>query len=131
MIKMFSDSNIFEKATKIRAFEQYCLELFSKNKLGGTTHTCLGQELSGVVVGDLLEEQDIVISNHRCHGHYLGLTEDYFGLAQELLGKKSGVNHGYGGSQHLAVSDRFYSNGIQGGMVAFSALKFFRDLEDP
>lgn len=115
------DELIFGKALKIRAFESHLLSLFAQNKIGGTTHTCLGQEFSGVFVGEALGQNDAVISNHRCHGHYLGLTSDYFGLAQELLGRPAGLNGGVGGSQHLALDKRFYSNGIQGGMVAFSA----------
>ena len=114
-------NKIISKALKIRAFETYLLELFSENKIGGTTHTCLGQEMSGAIVGSLVLNQDIVISNHRCHGHYLGLTNDYLGLAQELLGQTSGVNYGVGGSQHIALPRKFYSNGIQGGMVSYSA----------
>ncbi|MDC0074887.1 thiamine pyrophosphate-dependent enzyme [Alphaproteobacteria bacterium] len=105
----------------MRAFENILLNLFSENKIGGTTHTCIGQELSGALVGYVAKKHDIVISNHRCHGHYLGLTNDFKGLASELLGYNSGINAGVGGSQHIAVPGRFYSNGIQGGMVSYSA----------
>ena len=115
------DRNLFERLMDIRAFETTLLNLFSENKIGGTTHTSLGQELSGVLVGMLVTDQDIIISNHRCHAHYLGLTNDFVGLANELLGNSSGVNNGVGGSQHIAVPNRFYSNGIQGGMVSYSA----------
>ena len=89
-LQISNNETFMGKALKIRAFETHLLDLFSKNMVGGTTHTCIGQELSGVIVGHFLTEHDIVIRNHRCHGHYLGLTEDFLGLAQELLGNESG-----------------------------------------
>ena len=62
---------------KIRVFEKCLLNLFSENRISGTTHTCIGQELSGAIVGNCLKKGDVVFSNHRCHGHYLGLTKDF------------------------------------------------------
>jgi 2-oxoisovalerate dehydrogenase E1 component len=120
-LNLFDNHQFFKKLLKIRAFETVLLSLFSKNKIGGTTHTAIGQELSGVLVGMLAKKQDVIISNHRCHAHYLGLTADFKGLANELLGNSYGVNQGVGGSQHIAISNKFYSNGIQGGMVSYSA----------
>ena len=105
---------------KIRSFEKCLLELFSENRISGTTHTCIGQELSGVIVGECLKEGDIIFSNHRCHGHYLGLTKDFFGLGAEIIGKKNGINGGFAGSQHICIPGKFYSNGILGGMLPFA-----------
>ena len=65
-------------------------------------------------------ERDIIFSNHRCHGHYLAWTDDVEGLLAEVMGKESGVCGGIGGSQHLC-GRRFFSNGIQGGIVPVSA----------
>ena len=64
----FYNHKFFDKLIKIRAFESVLLSLFSNNKIGGTTHTAIGQELSGVLIGMLAKKQDIIISNHRCHG---------------------------------------------------------------
>jgi 2-oxoisovalerate dehydrogenase E1 component len=94
--------------------------LFSENRISGTTHTCIGQEFSGAVVGDCLKEGDVVFSNHRCHGHYLGLTKDFFGLGAEIIGKNEGINNGFAGSQHICIPGKFYSNGILGGMLPFA-----------
>ena len=63
-----------------------------------------------------LDETDIVVSNHRCHGHFLAHGGDPVALYAELMGKASGVCGGRGGSQHLHWRN-FYSNGIQGGIV--------------
>ena len=71
---------------------------------------------------------DVIVSNHRCHGHYLAWTDDPDGLLAEVMGKATGVCGGLGGSQHLCASG-FFSNGIQGGIVPVAAgLAFARKL---
>lgn len=101
----------------IRRFEETLLDMFSAGKLVGTTHTCIGQEANAVGVISALEPtQDVVFSNHRCHGHYLAFTDDVSGLLCEVMGREGGTCGGKGGSQHLC-NGNFYSNGIQGSIV--------------
>jgi 2-oxoisovalerate dehydrogenase E1 component len=107
-------------AYKIRKVEQSLLDLFGKGLVGGTIHTCVGQEFSGISLASHLSSGDVVVSNHRCHGHYLAIYQDYEGLIAEILGKPHGVNQGFGGSQHIHRNG-FYSSGIQGGMVPTAA----------
>ncbi|CAM2007627.1 thiamine pyrophosphate-dependent enzyme [Acanthopleuribacter pedis] len=107
----------FRKLSFIRLFESHLLEQFSWGKLSGTTHTCIGQEANAVGITASMGRGDVVFSNHRCHGHYLAFTDDAFGLLAEIMGREEGVCRGWGGSQHLC-RDGFYSNGIQGGIVA-------------
>ena len=102
-------------ALAIRRTEQRFLELFQQGRLFGTVHTCLGQEMTGVAIAQALTEGDFILSNHRCHGHYLAWTDDIDGLVAEVMGKESGTCGGRGGSQHLC-KEGFYSNGVQGGM---------------
>jgi TPP-dependent pyruvate/acetoin dehydrogenase alpha subunit len=101
---------------RIRLFEERALTEFSKGKLFGTTHTCIGQEADCVGVLGALAPQDVVFSNHRGHGHYLARGGSMRALAAELMGRCTGVCGGLGGSQHLHFGN-FYSNGIQGGIV--------------
>ena len=63
-----------------------------------------------------IQENDIVFSNHRCHGHYLAYGGDAHALFAELMGRATGVCGGRGGSQHLHWRN-FYSNGVQGGII--------------
>ena len=101
----------------IRRFEETLLEMFSQGLLVGTTHTCIGQEANAVgVIAHLDSERDIVVSNHRCHGHFLAFTADRLGLLAEVMGRVDGVSGGRGGSQHLCAPN-FYTNGIQGSIV--------------
>lgn len=109
------------KSIKIRFFEEKILSLFEEGLVKGTTHTCIGQELHSVYISSKLNSTDTVISNHRGHGHFLSLTNDYIGLAQELLGKAPGITGGWGGSQHLYKKNLFYSNGILGGTSALAS----------
>ncbi|HXW74462.1 MAG TPA: thiamine pyrophosphate-dependent enzyme [Steroidobacteraceae bacterium] len=110
---------ILQKALVARFVDEKLLELFAAGKLHGTVHTCIGQEMSGVI-SEFLRPTDTVFSNHRCHGHFLWRTGDVRGLIAELMGRRSGVCGGLGGSQHLC-KDGFFSNGIQGGIAPVAA----------
>lgn len=103
----------------IRRFEETVLENFPRGIFCGTTHTYLGQEADAVGVLTHIKPDDIVFSNHRCHGHFLAYGGDVRALFAELMGRATGVCGGRGGSQHLHWRN-FYSNGIQGGIVPVS-----------
>lgn len=111
---------LFKHLYRIRRFEETVLENFPKGIFTGTTHTYLGQEANAAGVIPHLEEQDIIVSNHRCHGHFLASGGDPRQLFAELMGKATGVCGGRGGSQHLCWKN-FYSNGVQGGILPFAA----------
>jgi 2-oxoisovalerate dehydrogenase E1 component len=110
----------YARAVLIRQVEQTLLDLFARGELFGTVHTCIGQEWTGVAVAACLRRGDVVLSNHRCHGHYLALTDDVEGLIAEIMGRQTGVCGGRGGSQHLCA-EGFFSNGVQGGMTPAAA----------
>lgn len=113
---------MFATSFLIREVEHRLLELFAAGKLFGTVHTCIGQELTGVAVAQSLAPGDFIFSNHRCHGHFLARTGKIEGLIAEVMGKKTGVCGGRGGSQHLCdAANGFFSNGIQGGIVPVAA----------
>jgi acetoin:2,6-dichlorophenolindophenol oxidoreductase subunit alpha len=96
----------------IRHFELLLLDLFAAGHVSGTTHTCIGQEYIPVAMAPLLDRA-FVVSNHRCHGHYLAQFGDAEGLLAEILGRSGGVCNGHGGSQHL-YREGFCSTGVQG-----------------
>lgn len=101
---------------RIRRFEETVLENFPRGVFFGTTHTYLGQEANAVGVITRLQPDDIIFSNHRCHGHFLAYGGEVRSLFAELMGRATGVCGGRGGSQHLHWRN-FYSNGVQGGIV--------------
>jgi 2-oxoisovalerate dehydrogenase E1 component len=110
-------SKVLKKSILIRETEETLLDLFSKGRLNGTVHTCIGQEYVGALLPEILIKGDVVFSNHRCHGHYIGRTDDVEGLLLEVMGSSLGAVSGVGGSQHLYHENGFYSNGILAGMT--------------
>lgn len=107
----------YRRMRLIREFEESLPRLYREGIISGTGHLCLGQEAGTVAVIAALNEADVVFSNHRGHGHFLALTGDAPGLLRELMGRPDGLCGGKGGSQHLCLPGRFFSNGILGGMV--------------
>jgi TPP-dependent pyruvate/acetoin dehydrogenase alpha subunit len=114
-------ARLYADMALIRRFEETLLDLFAAGELAGTTHTCIGQEADAVGVVSCLDPgRDVIVSNHRCHGHYLAFTGDVDGLLREVMGREGGVCGGKGGSQHLCAGN-FYSNGVLGSTVPLAA----------
>lgn len=107
---------LYRSLVLIRRFEETILAEYRRGAFSGTTHTYLGQEANAAGVISNLESDDIVVSNHRCHGHFLAYGGDPRALFGELMGRVSGVCGGRGGSQHLHWRN-FYSNGILGSTL--------------
>ena len=110
-----------EKIVTIRVFEEHLLELFSRGELMGTTHTSIGQEANAVGIASVLHPDDVIVSNHRGHAHFLSHIGNMDGLMAEIMGRESGVCGGWGGSQQLWARDAFYSHGVQGGTASLGA----------
>src|SRR4051794_9818078 len=110
---------LYAQMCLIRRTEETLLELFSAGELSGTTHTSIGQEAIAVAVGAQMADGDPVFSTHRCHGHALASGVPLVELFAEIMGRDSKISGGRGGSQHLHLG-RFFSNGVQGGVVGNS-----------
>ncbi|MBA2892917.1 thiamine pyrophosphate-dependent dehydrogenase E1 component subunit alpha [Nonomuraea soli] len=109
-----------EAMLMIRHFELALLDLFARGELGGTTHTCLGQEYVPVAMTPLLGPHDHVFSNHRGHGHYLARFGDPHGLLAEIMGREGAICGGVGGSQHIR-REGYLSTGVQGESLPLAA----------
>ena len=109
-------TEFYQQMLRIRLFEERILEAFSRGQISGTSHTYIGQEANAVGILAWLEEGDVVVSNHRCHGHFLASGGPMYALAAEIMGRSTGLCGGRGGSQHLLWRN-FYANGILGGTV--------------
>lgn len=112
-----TDAQFYAQMTLIRQTEQAFFDLYARGLMAGTVHTSIGQEAGAVgVIAALDRKCDVIFSNHRAHGHFLAYCDDVEGLVAELLGRRTGVVGGVGGTQHLHTRN-LYTNGIQGGIV--------------
>jgi TPP-dependent pyruvate/acetoin dehydrogenase alpha subunit len=93
---------MYRRMLRIRRFEEVALELSAAGELTGALHVAAGQE--GEIVGACMAvaAEDYMVGNHRSHGHPIGKGAKLNGLMAELMGRKTGVNQGKGGSMHLA-----------------------------
>jgi acetoin:2,6-dichlorophenolindophenol oxidoreductase subunit alpha len=108
---------MYETMTLVRRFETRAMELFQNGKFPGWIHVCIGQE--GSVTGACLplRTDDYINPTHRGHGQCLAKGMDTNKMMAELYGKKTGSNHGRGGSMHMADKDLgiLCGNAILGG----------------
>lgn len=103
--------------TLLNKFELECQRRMKEFQCA--VHLCLGQHEVPVKINEHLGLEDWVFSTHRSHGHYLAKGGSTEKLMDEILGKESGVNGGYSGSQSFCdVGLRFHSTAIVGGLVA-------------
>lgn len=98
-------SHWFREMLRIRLFEEKVQELFLRNLVQGTTHLCQGQEAVSVGVIAALMPADYVTMTYRGHGQALARGMDMEGIFAELMGKRTGVSLGLGGSMHLTDRD--------------------------
>ena len=96
----------YREMLRIRLFEEKTQELFLRNLIQGTTHLCQGQEAVSVGVIAALEPKDYVSMTYRGHGQALARGMEMDAIFAELMGKRSGVSLGLGGSMHLTDAGR-------------------------
>lgn len=104
---------------RVRRFEERCVELYTREKIRGFLHVCIGQEAVAAGVMFNIAEDEAVVSAYREHGHALlkGMTMEQ--VMAEMYGKVSGCAMGRGGSMHLfdAATRFFGGNAIVGGGI--------------
>ena len=91
----------YRKMVEIRSFEERIRFLFLEGKMPGTIHQYIGMEACAVGVCSVLEENDVIASTHRPHGHAIARGLSFNELMAELYGKTTGCCKGKGGSMHL------------------------------
>jgi pyruvate dehydrogenase E1 component alpha subunit len=87
---------------RIRRFDERAIELARRGEIPGALHTSTNQEAAVVGATLALRTDDYMTGNHRSHGHPIGKGADLKRLFAELLGKRTGICKGKGGSMHLA-----------------------------
>jgi len=103
----------------VRRFEERTEEQYTRARIGGYCHLCIGEEASHVGAIDQLGEGDYLFASYRDHGSALAVGSDPTAVMAELFGKATGVAGGYGGSMHLLDVERHFLGGwgIVGGQL--------------
>ena len=86
---------------RIRHIELEIARRYPEGKMRCPTHLSVGQEAVAAAVGLALAKEDLAVSGHRSHAHYLGKGGNLKALLAELYGKVDGCARGKGGSMHL------------------------------
>ena len=89
------------KMIRIRTVEEIIRQAFFDQKIFSFLHLMIGQEASPVGVAAALEATDLVMGNHRSHGHVLAMGGDLRKMVFEIFGDKRGSCKGFGGSMHM------------------------------
>jgi TPP-dependent pyruvate/acetoin dehydrogenase alpha subunit len=87
---------------RIRLFEEAVAAMAANGEIPGVVHLSIGQEATVVGACVALQEKDYMTGTHRSHGHPIAKGARIAPLMAELLGKRTGVCKGKGGSMHLA-----------------------------
>lgn len=85
-----------------RRYEEKLCELFSQGKIPGWIHSGLGQEATGVAIGECLKKEDYLVPYFRSRASLIAKGMDLKGLTAEIFGKKTGVCQGRSGEAHIA-----------------------------
>ena len=104
---------------RIRAFEEAADALYVKGLVCGSIHTSIGQEAVATGVCTALRKGDLIYSSHRGHGHSIGMGAPMDRMMAELLGRKTGLCKGKGGSMHVVDTrvGMLGANGIVGAGI--------------
>jgi pyruvate dehydrogenase E1 component alpha subunit len=97
---------LYERMILIRKFEEKIVALSQEpERLPGMQILANGQEAVASGVVSALKPEDIIVSNHRSHGHLLARGADLNTLMAEIMVKSGGINSGKAGTLHLAVPE--------------------------
>lgn len=111
--------SLLKQMKRIRMVELAIAERYKEWKMRCPTHLCVGQEAVSAGVGEVLRKDDLAVSAHRAHGHYLAKGGDLKAMLAEIYGKVTGCCRGKGGSMHLIDQSVGFkgSTAIVGGTI--------------
>ena len=93
--------DMYREMMRIRILENRISEEFVHQEMRTPLHSSVGQEAVAVGVCMNLNQDDVIYSNHRGHGHYIAKGGNMGRLVAELYNKSGGCSRGWGGSMHI------------------------------
>lgn len=127
-----SEAKLYYEMLRIRLIEEEIAKRYPEGKMRCPTHLSIGQEMPAVGMAAALTSDDLMVSTHRGHAHYLAKGGSLRGLLCELYGKADGCSRGQGGSMHLVDRSVGFcgSTSIVGGTIPIGVgLAFAKKLQ--
>ena len=94
-------TRLLESMVRIRLVEEAIADHYGRQQMRCPVHLSIGQEAAAAVVCAALRPDDLAMSGHRSHAHYLAKGGDLSAMIAEIHGKATGCCQGRGGSMHL------------------------------
>ncbi len=121
--------DFYRQMVKVREFELRAINERRTGLIPGFIHSCVGQEATAVGACAALNQDDVISSTHRGHGHLVAKGGEPKYMMAELAARSTGYCGGKGGSLHMTDFDLgiLGANGIVAGgipMAVGAALAF-------
>jgi len=112
----------YRSCLTIRFAEETLARARQLGEIGGPVHLGIGQEAVSVGVASVLNSDDRIYGAHRSHAQFIAMGGPLSCLFSEILGRKSGVSRGFGGSMHLIHEASGFGGSVPivGGTVAIA-----------
>ena len=113
------EKSLLHQMKRIRFVEEEIARRYPEGKMRCPTHLSIGQEAVAAGGGFALRRDDLAVSGHRAHAHYLAKGGNLPAMIAEIYGKATGCARGKGGSMHLIDETVGFkgSTAIVGGTV--------------
>ena len=120
---------LYRQLVLIRHFELRAIDERRQGLIPGFIHPYIGEEACAVGACAALDQDDVITSTHRGHGHLIAKGGDVRHMMAELAARELGYCAGKGGSLHMTDFDLgiMGANGIVAGgipMAVGAALAF-------
>ena len=93
---------MYERMCLIRSFEERLMQLYMGGEIRGSLHPSIGQEGTAVGSTFALNPDDYLTCTYRGHGASIAKGIDVNAAMAEMLGRRTGISKGKGGSMHWA-----------------------------
>ncbi|KAJ2503293.1 alpha subunit of pyruvate dehydrogenase [Coemansia sp. RSA 1972] len=113
--------SMYQAMQEVRRLEMAADSSYKHKLIRGFCHLCTGQEAVPVGMERALTAEDAIITAYRCHGFTYMRGASASGILAELMGRRSGVSKGKGGSMHMYAPNFYGGNGIVGAQVPLGA----------
>ncbi|ACN15363.1 AcoA [Desulforapulum autotrophicum HRM2] len=99
-------TRLYSNMVLTRKFEEKIVALSQKpHQMPGMQILANGQEGVSTGMVSALTPEDVIVTNHRSHGHLLARGLDMNLLMAEIMAKATGINGGKAGTLHLAAPE--------------------------